>query len=178
MIFAALDADSALVLLEERHADELFAVIDADRAHLRAWLPWLDVNTEPAHTRAFIRSSLDGLAAGNGFTVGIRHQGRLVGVCGYHGFDRSNRSTSLGYWLSEPAQGHGLMTRSVRALCRHAFDEREVHRVELRAATANARSRAVAERAGFTLEGIARDAEQLYGRFVDHAVYSRLSTDP
>ena len=37
-----VDDDTELRLLEERHTDELFAVVDKNRAYLREWLPWLD----------------------------------------------------------------------------------------------------------------------------------------
>ena len=53
--------------------------------------------------------------------------------------------------------------------------ESGIHRVELRAAVHNHASRRVAERAGFTLEGICRDGELLRGEYNDLAVYSRLS---
>lgn len=39
-----LVVDDGLILAgcQEGHADELFARIDGNRAHLRAWLPWQD----------------------------------------------------------------------------------------------------------------------------------------
>ncbi len=35
-----------LRLLEERHAPEVFAAVDQDRAYLREWLPWVDGTTK------------------------------------------------------------------------------------------------------------------------------------
>jgi ribosomal-protein-serine acetyltransferase len=39
-----LTEDTQLRLLEERHAEELTALTDQNREHLRAWLPWVDAN--------------------------------------------------------------------------------------------------------------------------------------
>jgi ribosomal-protein-serine acetyltransferase len=51
----------------------------------------------------------------------------------------------------------------------------QMHRVELICMVDNARSRAVAERLGFTLEGIKRESEWINGAFRDHALYSLLA---
>jgi len=48
----------SLALLEDRHAAEVFAVVDRDRAYLREWLPWVDANTGEEQTQTFIRTSL------------------------------------------------------------------------------------------------------------------------
>ena len=42
---------------------------------------------------------------------------------------------------------------------------------------AYAELRAVAERLGFRLEGVTRQTEWLYDRFVDHAVYGILASE-
>ena len=95
-------------------------------------------------------------------------------MIGHHEVDRPNRSTSLGYWLDASHQGKGIMTASCRAMINHAFKELDLHRVVIRCATENHRSRAIPERLGFTLEGVARQSEWLYDHFVDLAVYGML----
>jgi len=70
------------------------------------------------------------------------------------------------------------MTLAVRALIDHAFGAWELHRVMIQAGVGNARSRAVAERLGFTLEGVLREAERyLDGRYIDLAVYGLLASE-
>jgi ribosomal-protein-serine acetyltransferase len=52
------------------------------------------------------------------------------------------------------------------------------HRVRVAAATDNHPSLAVIRRLGFKFEGIARQAERCNGRWLDHAVFALLVTDP
>jgi ribosomal-protein-serine acetyltransferase len=172
-----INDDIALELLEERHTNELFAVTDANRDHLRQWLPWLDGTRTPEDTRLFIRVTRKQLLDNNGFQTAIRDRGELVGVIGHHAISWSNRSTSLGYWLAEAAQGRGIMTGAVRTYVRHAFDTLNLNRVEIRCASGNLRSRAIPERLRFEREGTIRQAEWLYDHFVDHVVYGALSSE-
>jgi len=169
--------DVALELLEERHSDELFAVTDANREHLRRWLPWLDATQGAADTRAFIRVTRKQLFDNNGFQTAIRYRGDLAGVVGHHSISWGDRSTSLGYWLAEAAQGHGVMTEACRTYVRHAFETLKLNRVEIRCAVENMKSRAIPERLAFKREGTIRQAEWLYDRFVDHVVYGALSSE-
>jgi ribosomal-protein-serine acetyltransferase len=166
-----------LHLLEETDAEELFALVDDNRAYLREWLPWLDQNTEVEHTRAFLRAVRKQHEDHNGFTCGIRWKGRLVGVVGLHGIDWPNHKTSIGYWIAQPWQGRGMVTRACRALLRHLFDDLGLNRVEIACAPGNARSNAIPQRLGFVREGVLRQNERLYDRRVDNVVYSMLASE-
>jgi ribosomal-protein-serine acetyltransferase len=175
MFCLVVDQDIKLCLLEARHADALFALVEANRTYLRERLPWLDANTSAGDTHNFIKSSLDQFANNQGFQAGIFFRDQLVGVIGYHQIDWAHRSASLGYWLAEAVQGQGIMTKACRFLVDYAFAELKLNRVEIRCATGNHKSRAIPERLGFKLEGTVRQAEWLYDHFVDHAVYGLLA---
>ncbi len=166
-----------LRLIELSHVEELFRSIDANRQHLREWLPWVDGNNSAAATAAFVSASLRKADENLGFNAGIWVEDHLCGMVGHHRIDWSDRSTSLGYWLAPSHEGNGIMTRSCRAVIDHAFDTLGLHRVVIRCATENHRSRAIPERLGFTLEGIERQSQRLYDHYVDLAVYSLLATD-
>jgi ribosomal-protein-serine acetyltransferase len=162
--------------IEERDADELYLLVDANRAYLSVWLPWPPSQT-PQVTVEFIQLTQRQAADNQGFQMAIIDRGPIVGVIGFHRIDWQNRSTSIGYWIAEHAQRRGLVTRGVRALLDHAFDQWALNRVEIRAAIDNIRSRAIPERLGFVQEGVLREAERLSDRYVDHAVYSILATE-
>ena len=174
MFERAIDTDLKLRMLREEDAEELFHVVDANRQHLRRWLPWLDANTEVEHTRQFISSTLDQHARNQGFVCGVLLSDRIVGVVGYHAINWGNRSVEIGYWLSREAIGNGIMTRCCRVLVDHAFSRLGLNRIAIPAAVGNSGSRAIPERLGFRQEGIIRDAEWLYDRYVDHVLYAAL----
>jgi ribosomal-protein-serine acetyltransferase len=69
------------------------------------------------------------------------------------------------------------MTKACELLVQHAFGTLSLNRVEIRCATENFKSQAIPERLKFKQEGILRKAELLYGKYVDHVVYSLIDDD-
>lgn len=159
--------------LEAEDAGELYALIEANREHLARWMPWA-AGQDLAGTERFLAEAEEQLARDDGFQARIAPEGEIVGVAGFHSIDWINRSTSIGYWLAEPAQGRGTMTAVVRALLDHAFYEWELHRVEIHCAPGNRRSRAIPERLGFEEEALLRETEHVGGRYLDSVVYGLL----
>jgi ribosomal-protein-serine acetyltransferase len=172
-----IDENTFLKLLDEQDAEQLFALTDSCRTYLRTWLPWVDSTKTIEDTKSFIKMTMKKFAANNGFESGIWYKGQLAGVIGLHYIDWANRKTSIGYWLGEQFQGHGLMTKSCIAYINYAFNELKLNRVEIRCAVENSKSRAIPERLGFKNEGTIREAEWLNDHFVDHIVYGMLARE-
>lgn len=172
-----VDDDIKLRLLEPRHADALFAAVDANRQHLRQWLPWLETNNAVSDTLQFIQMTQRQFADNTGFVAGIWFRGELAGVLGHNRIDWENRISWPGYWLAQGFQGKGIMTKSCRTLINHAFAELNLNRVDIRCAVENSKSRAIPERLGFRQEGVIRQAEWLYDKYVDHVVYGMLTSE-
>jgi ribosomal-protein-serine acetyltransferase len=59
----------------------------------------------------------------------------------------------------------------------HALSTWRLHRVEIRAAPENRRSRAIPERLGFRQEGTLREAQLVDGRYLDSVIYAVLAAD-
>lgn len=166
-----------LRLMEKRHAERFFALINQNREHLRKWLPWVDATWSPEDVQGFVHRALEQFAEDRGLHAGIWLRGELAGAIGCHPIDWSNRATSIGYWLGAPFQGKGVITQCCRAIVSYLLDEMSLHRVEIRCATQNTRSCAVPERLGFVREGVIREAQWVAGGFVDLAVYGILASE-
>lgn len=167
----------ALEPLNPAHALPLYALTDANRTYLRQWLPWLDQVRSPDDTAAFIESSMAMASSGGAPNFAIIHEGSLCGVAGFHGIDSVQGIGSIGYWLAESYTGKGIVTESVRALLKIGFEDFDLSRIEIRCAVDNRKSRAIAERLGFTEEATLMQSEWLYTRYVDQALYSLLVTE-
>ena len=83
----------------------------------------------------------------------------------------------IGYWVKAGARGRGVATRALALLARWAFDELGAARVELRAEPDNVGSQRVAEKAGFTREGVLRSVLDFKGRRRDAVMFSLLPGD-
>ena len=177
MFSLKIDDELELRQLQDEDAETEWRLWHANAdEHLR-WFPETKVNKTLEQTRAWIKTDLERYADNKGFALGIWFKGELAGAIDLHRINWSDRVGEIGYWLGAAYQGQGLMTRSCRALLDHAFNEMKLNRVQLQSEPENVKSRAVAERLGFTQEGILREAELLHGRYVDSVVYGILASE-
>jgi RimJ/RimL family protein N-acetyltransferase len=70
--------------------------------------------------------------------------------------ERDPGLAAIGYWLRLEARGRGVATVAVQLVARWTFTELGERRLELTTAPENIASQRVAERAGFTCEGVLR----------------------
>lgn len=168
------DNKTLLRPLEPADAPPVHSLIQANRFHLDRWLRWSSSIQTLENTADLIETFAGKQSAGDGFHLGIWHEGRLAGglVCWY--INRQNRGAELGYWLGADLVGRGLATRSAALGVEHLFVTKELNRIEMQCGAENRASRRVAERLGFSLEGIRRESHWITDRFVDHAVYGLL----
>ena len=177
MFSCQLNADVELRLLEPRYSRALFEAVQRNRAELAQWLPWVKHVENKADMRDYIEFEGGRYAAGEGMSVLILHSGQASGVVSFQELDWRNRKTSLGYWLAREYQYKGIMTAACREMVKYAFVTLELNRAEIRSRFGNARSRGVAERLGFTLEGTLRQEEYSEGNYYDHVIYGLVKGD-
>jgi ribosomal-protein-serine acetyltransferase len=170
-----VDHEITLGLLQETDAADIFELLQRNRAHLDPWLRWSGRVKTIEDTTALIRRFQQKHVDGDGFHIGIWKQNKLTGGLVCHYINRESSKTEIGYWLAAEYIGRGLVTRTVQVVIQYLFVVEKMHRIEIQCATDNLPSRAVAERLGFTLEGIKRESEWLTSRYADHYLYSLLA---
>ena len=160
---------------------QLNAAVTDTLAELKPWMPWAQVaptlqdselNCRRMHARFALREDLVFFVFERGAGDA---EGAFVGSSGLHRIDWSVPRFEIGYWRRTGFEGRGLIVEVARALSRLAFDTLAARRVEIRMDANNERSERVAERAGFTFEGVLRqDSVDVAGGGRDTRVYSRV----
>jgi ribosomal-protein-serine acetyltransferase len=168
-----------LVPVEAGEGPELWEAVDGSRWHLERWLPWVPFNSSPDASIRYAEACALDWDSGRAARFAVRDRGsnELLGVVGLDSCVHLHRASELGYWLRREYTGRGLMTEAARACLDFAFQRMGMHRVRCAAATDNAPSLRVIARLGFRFEGIAREAEWVGSRWLDHALFAKLATD-
>ncbi|MEM9953133.1 MAG: GNAT family N-acetyltransferase [Chloroflexota bacterium] len=98
---------------------------------------------------------------------GIRADDVLIGICDAHTFDYDNRKMDIGFTLLPSVWGRGYATEATLAIIKWSFEAFDLHRIQADCTDGNIGSERVLLKCGFTLEGIWRESEIEYGRFVN-----------
>lgn len=143
----------------------LFAAITDSLPALRLFLgslPWVATEQSAQSSEVFCRSAQANFIARKDlpFLLFDKASGQLVGACGLHRPEWSTPKAEIGYWVRSACAGQGFVSEAVQALTAYAFTHLAAARVELVTDEQNLASRRVAERSGFTLEGILRHSQR------------------
>ena len=167
-----------LKLLQPQDAETLVSALKENQQHIKEWLIWaVNLPSVEVYEKDIIPSWLQKFANNNGFEAAIFVNDEIAGMIGLHYIDWNNKTTEMGYWLSEKFQGKGVMTKTVEKLANYCFDELQLNRITIRAVDENMKSRAIPIRLGFVEEGITREAQLLHGKYRDLVNYSLLRKD-
>lgn len=164
-----------LELLSAEHVEGLNAIAQDPDVQLNTYVPspppddfgktWLE---------SYERGRADGTR--EGFAIVDAEDGSFLGIAVAVRIDQVANEAELGYILAPGARGRGAATDALRQLTEWGF-ARGLQRLELRGDADNEASRRVAERCGYTLEGIMRSVYFKEGRRSDMFIYSRLPDD-
>ncbi|MGA8541958.1 MAG: GNAT family protein [Thermoplasmata archaeon] len=160
-----------LVPLEPSHRDALF---EASRdPEVFRFLRTGPVPTPEGMTR-IIADLLDNFAVGSDlpFTTRLLSGHRPIGMTRYLRIDRANQWVEIGgTWLDRRYWRTPINTETKLLLMRHAFEEEDVHRVQLQTDLRNERSQRAIARLGATREGVLRDDVLLSDGYRRSSVY-------
>jgi len=159
-------------------ADVIFKTIDSQREYLGEWLPFIAHTKAQSDTENFIKAVCQQAIEERERTYTIWFENEFAGLIGFKGTDRLNGKTEIGYWLSQHFQKRGIVTASVKFLCRYAFKKLGMNRVQIKCAVGNVASEKIPIKLGFIFEGIERAGERVSEQlYFDLKVYSLLRSD-
>jgi ribosomal-protein-serine acetyltransferase len=156
------DTPLRLRMLTPDDADAFARHVARDHEHLSAHLPWPDLTATAAGARSFLELYAHG-KDGRVLIAGAFDGEEIVGGALLAHHDPEIPAVEVGCWATSAVEGRGVARAACAALIAFARAELGAERVVWRSSTANARSRALAERLGFRHEGTLRSAYVLHG---------------
>jgi ribosomal-protein-alanine N-acetyltransferase len=167
-------SDIGIRLISPADAEEMAALLRANREHLAPWDPLREESYYT--TEGQWQTISDSLRAGNALPHAIVEGGRIIGRVNLsnvvHG---AFQSANLGYWVDASAVGRGIASAAVAAVVEAAFLTYGLHRVEAGTLLHNVRSQRVLERNGFVRFGMAPRYLKIAGGWQDHYLFQLLS---
>ncbi len=177
--------DTARLLMRPPQAGDgalVFAAVTESLSELRrflASLPWVAAEQSVQTSEVYCRNAHANFVARKDlpFLLFEKSTGELVGAAGLHRMDWNTPKAEVGYWGRTSKSGQGFISEAVLALSAYAFTHLRAVRLELITDEANAESRRLAQRCGFTLEGTLRSERRAPdGSLRNTCVYSRLAS--
>ncbi|WP_061961621.1 GNAT family N-acetyltransferase [Demequina flava] len=154
------------------------------RARNRSWLkPWEATNPpgSPPVTASFasvVRRDRRQWRDDSGYPAVVEVDKKLVARVTIFGIQwGAERGGSIGYWIDRDYAGRGIVPTAVAMLSTMAFD-RGLHRLEIAVRPENAKSIAVADKLGFSDEGLRRSYLYIDGAWRDHRIFARTQGAP
>ena len=163
-----------------RDALTLDEAIRESLPELNQWLPWARLDYTASDTTAFIRESIQAWKEGRAWDYSIRDKGdpgRHLGNISLWTVSKLGKIAEIGYWVRTRETGRGVCTEAVGLLLEEGFNSLGYHKTVLRIAVGNGASDRVAEKLGFTREGVLREELLIRGNWVDHSLWSLLDRE-
>ncbi len=183
MTLAAVPRETSRLSLEpfrRRDVDPLVEAVRASLPELGRWLPWPHAHYGRSDANRFIRDSMRSWREQRAFDFALRaHHApnhHLGNISIWH-TSRQFRVGEIGYWIRSDATGRGIATEAASAMLALGFGPLGMHRITLRIAVGNIASERIAEKLGFTREGVLREVIKVGDQWMDHTLFSLLDSE-
>jgi RimJ/RimL family protein N-acetyltransferase len=142
-------------------------------------LPWVE-GYDRGFAQRFIRESVSSWAEQRAYDFTVRtleNLDRHVANVSVWPTSVQNQVGEVGYWVRTAETGRGYGTEAAAVAIGIGFNELDLHKIVLRIAVGNKGSERIAEKLGFSYEGVLRDEVKVAGRWLDHTSWSMLASE-
>jgi RimJ/RimL family protein N-acetyltransferase len=161
-----------VVTLRPWRESDIPAIVEACRdPEIARWTAVPSPYTEE-HARDFVAHGVPGREDDVQFAIADSSSHELLGSIGF--FAPQEGVGEVGYWIAAAARGRGVAVRAVVLVVTWAFRTRRLRRIQIHTLPGNEGSERVAEKAGFTREGVLRSYAVMKGRTTDITMFSLL----
>lgn len=168
-------------LLHSADAENYFALIDRNRKRLEDFFAGtVSKNKTISDTQTFIADVTEKATKKIYFPFVIVDTAiqKPVGYTDIKSIDWNIPKAEMGFFIDENYEGKGIVSKAVSKIIEHCFETLQMKKLFLRTHEKNIASRKVAEKNGFTVEGIIKcDYKTTSGVMVDLMYYGLLKSE-
>jgi RimJ/RimL family protein N-acetyltransferase len=168
--------------LHEEDLNDYFELIENNRSRLEDFFAGTVSQTKTLEdTRNHLYDVLQKYHDRNYFPFVVidESNGKMISSIQVKSIDWSIPKAELGYYIDSAYEGKGIVAKAVRLIIDYCFTELKLNKLYIRTHAENISSIRIAEKNGFTLEGIIRmDYKTSSGKVVDLMYYGLLREDP
>lgn len=113
----------------------------------------------------------------NRWGIELKETGELIGTCGFHLMDKTNKIIEIGYDLQKQYWHQGYGREALNEALNVVFNHMGLNRVQAFIYVENIASYKLLEKMNFKREGIIRDKHLFKGQYYDHYCYSLLKRE-
>lgn len=115
---------------------------------------------------------------GTGYGFGIFVDGHFAGEINVSSVHRGAfQNAYVGYWIDQARAGQSYVSEAVIVVCKYAFEELHLHRLQISIIPRNRNSHRVMEKVNFRSEGVALRYLEINGEWEDHVRYAITSEE-
>jgi [ribosomal protein S5]-alanine N-acetyltransferase len=101
----------------------------------------------------------------------------FYGACGLNNLSKEHKKAEIGFWLLTDFWGQGIITEIIPIICKYAFENLGLHRIEGLVETGNLNCKKAMKKIDFKHEGTMKDCEIKNGEFISLDIYAKLKNE-
>lgn len=167
-------------LLAKEDTPQIYKLIESNRERLRKYFPKTtdaikDINT----AQLFVEQKMQQVLHRELFFFVILYiENEIIGNVTIKNIDWTVPKCELSYFIDQAYEGRGYTSRVMPEIVKHCFEELGMEKLYLRIAPENMASIKIAEKSGFTKEGLMKKEYRTgEGALIDIAYYGLLSSE-
>jgi len=126
-----VDSEIKLKTVELDDVENRYGIMMKNKEYLKKWLGWLDyyknVNDLIEYTKICQKKESNKEA----YIFGIYYKDEYVGCIEIQNIDYRNKKCEIGYWLSEDANGNGIMIRTCKTVVGYIFEIIKLNKINI-----------------------------------------------
>lgn len=128
-------------------------------SELHFWMEWADHKPDIKETEKYACEAAENWILKKNdepylqLVILDKNTDELIGATSFHHYNWKIPSVETGYWVRKSKSGYGYMTEATNAITQYAFKQLQVKRIALTCDPDNIKSKNIAEKLGYTLEG-------------------------